>query len=121
MPRTIRLSKRHHEGMPQDPAFPPVYDYALARRCTQCAAQPGLPCHAPRKQDDIAARNRIRAQTGRPPLELDPLAMLHTARVDAGNRHRNRDVAAAPWPEDREPGRRYDTLGEHWQEPSDSA
>jgi hypothetical protein len=21
----------------------------------------------------------------------------------------------APWPEDRVPGRRYDTLGEHWK------
>jgi len=96
--------------MPQDPAFPPVYDYALARRCTQCGAQPGLPCNAPRKQDELAARNRARAQTGQPPLELDPLAMLHVARVDAGNRHRARDIGAAPWPEDREPGRRYDTL-----------
>jgi hypothetical protein len=37
---------------------------------------------------------------------------MHAARVDAGRRHQDRDVVAAPWPEDREAGRRYDTLGQ---------
>lgn len=93
--------------MPADSVFPSVYEYALARRCTSCGAEPGLPCNAPRKHDDIAARNRIRAQTGRPPVELDPLQLLHAVRADAGGRHRDRDVAAAPWPEDREPGEHH--------------
>ncbi|MEY9997348.1 hypothetical protein ABIE67_009467 [Streptomyces sp. V4I8] len=93
--------------MTQDPAFPSLYEYALARRCTNCGAQPGLPCEAPRKQDEIAGRNRIRAMVGQPPVEVNP---LHTVRVDAGSRHLDRDVAAAPWPKDREPGRPYDTL-----------
>jgi hypothetical protein len=53
-------------------------------------------------------------------VEPNPLHLLHATRIDAGGRHRDRDVAAAPRPKDREPGRRYDTLGEHWQEPSES-
>lgn len=98
------------KNMPEDPAFPTLYEYALARRCTRCGAEPGLPCNAPRKQDDIAARHQIRAQVGRPAMELNPLEILHSVRVDAGSRHKDRDIGAAPWPEDREPGRRYDTL-----------
>lgn len=105
-----RAGTRDDEGMPLDDGFPSFYEYALARRCTGCGAEPGLPCNAPRKHDDIAGRNRIRAEVGRPPVELDPLHLLHAVRVDAGSRHRERDIAAAPWPEDREPGRRYDTL-----------
>lgn len=96
--------------MTQDPAFPSLYEYALARRCTRCGAEPGLPCNAPRKHGEIAARNRIRALVGQPPMELNPLELLHVTRIDAGSRHQDRDIGAAPWPEDREPGRRYDTL-----------
>lgn len=96
--------------MPEEPGFPTVYEYALARRCPTCRTEPGLPCNAPRKHANIAGRNRIRAQVGQPPLEVDPLHLLHVARVDAGSRHQDRDIAAAPWPKDREPGRRYDTL-----------
>jgi hypothetical protein len=96
--------------MPQDPAFPPLYEYALARRCTNCGAEPGLPCNAPRKHGEIAGRNRIRSLAGQPPMELNPLHLLHAVRVSAGSRHLDRDIAAAPWREDREPGRRYDTL-----------
>lgn len=96
--------------MPNETDLPPVYEYALARRCATCGAEPGLPCEAPRKQDDIAARNRIRAERNLPPVEVNPLAMLHTTRVDAGSRHQDRDSAAAPWPKDRIPGQRYDTL-----------
>jgi hypothetical protein len=33
-------------------------------------------------------------------------------RLDAGARHYRRDVARAPWPEDRFVGRRYDTLSQ---------
>jgi hypothetical protein len=92
------------------PAFPPVHVYALAHRCTTCGAQPGSPCDAPRKQGEIDGRNSIRKQAGLPPFETDPLHLMHATRVDAGSRHYDRDVGAAPWPEDREPGRRYDTL-----------
>lgn len=96
----------------QTPAFPPVHEYALAHRCSHCGARPGVPCDAPRKQDARALRDRIRELTGQPPLEPDPLALMHSQRIDAGNRHYERDLAAAPWPEDREPGRRYDTLNQ---------
>ncbi|WP_446458631.1 zinc finger domain-containing protein [Streptomyces rochei] len=107
--------------MPATPDdFPPFHAYALAHRCTTCGAEPGQPCDVPRKQAEIDRTNSIRAQLGRPPMEPDPLRLLHATRIDAGGRHRDRDVAAAPWPEDREPGRRYDTLGEHWQAPPES-
>lgn len=97
--------------MPDDtPAFPPVHVYALAHRCTTCGAEPGVPCEAPRKEAEIEGRNRFREQVGQPPLKTDPLHLMHVARVDAGSRHQDRDVARAPWPEDRVPGRRYDTL-----------
>lgn len=97
--------------MPEEPGFPPLHQYALAHRCTTCGAQPGQPCDAPQKQAGIDGRNAIREQVGQPPLETDPLHLMHVRRVDAGSRHLDRDVSAAPWPEDREPGRRYDTLG----------
>lgn len=94
------------------PAFPPpVHVYALAHSCSTCWAVAGVPCEAPRKQAAIEARNAIREQAGQPPLETDPLHLMHTRRIDVGSRHRDRDIAAAPWPEDRVPGRRYDTLG----------
>jgi hypothetical protein len=102
--------------MPEQPeAFPPFHAYALAHRCSTCGAEPGQTCNVPRKQAEIDRMNSTRAQLGHPPVETDPLRLLHATRVDAGGRHRDRDVAAAPWPEDRQLGRRYDTLGEHWQ------
>ncbi|MEV6179895.1 hypothetical protein [Streptomyces sp. NPDC052015] len=100
-------------------AFPPVHEYALAHRCTKCGAEPGQPCDAPRKQADIDQRQQVREMTGREPVETDPLHLLHVQRVDAGSRHYDRDVQAAPWPEDREPGRRYDTLGDLRRMPGD--
>ncbi|QJS99134.1 hypothetical protein G9272_01345 [Streptomyces asoensis] len=54
----------------------------------------------------MGQRNRIRAQAGDPPRELNPLNMLHTVRIEAGRRHLDRDIVAAPWAEEREPGRR---------------
>lgn len=95
--------------------FPPFHVYALAHRCTTCGAQPGQPCDVPRKQAEIDKRNTIRAQMGDPPVDTDPLHLLHATRIDAGGRHRDKDVGKAPWPEDRQPGVRYDTLGEHWK------
>lgn len=99
--------------MADDPAwFPSVHEYALARRCSTCGAQPGQPCDAPRKQGAVEQRDRVRAQVGAEPLPTDPLHLMHAQRFDAGSRHYDRDVQKAPWPEDREPGRRYDTLGD---------
>ncbi|MGA5843519.1 zinc finger domain-containing protein [Streptomyces pseudogriseolus] len=96
--------------MPQDPAFPPLHEYALAYRCPTCGAEPGTPCDAPRKKAKIDRHNDIREQVGQLPLKTNPLHLMHISRQDAGHRHYQRDLGKAPWPEDREPGRRYDTL-----------
>lgn len=84
----------HGEPIPKtrlylDSGFPTHDEYALGHRCPTCGAHPWQPCTAPRLPDPGA---------------------MHATRHDAGSRHRDRDVAAAPWPEDRVPGRRYDTL-----------
>ncbi|CAK7288637.1 hypothetical protein [Streptomyces misionensis] len=92
-------------------AFPPLHVYALAHRCPTCGAKPDEPCDAPRKAASAAEMDAIREQVGQSPLETDPLQLMHRTRQDAGIRHYDRDVRKAPWPEDREPGRRYDTLG----------
>ena len=92
-------------------AFPPQHVYALAHRCPQCGAEPGEPCDAPRKEAAYDTRAEMRARHGRPQPEWDPSQLIHVRRQDACDRHRSRDIGAAPWPEDREPGRRYDTLG----------
>jgi hypothetical protein len=76
--------------------WPPAHAYALAHRCPTCRAEPGQPCDAPRKQAG------------------GPERALHSPRQDAGIRHYNRDVAAAPDAGEREPGRRYDSLGDAW-------
>ncbi|MCK9895229.1 hypothetical protein [Frankia sp. AgB32] len=87
--------------------WPPLHAYAVAHRCPTCKADPGQPCDAPRK---TAGATR----------EPTPESLLHAARQDAGIRHYNRDVAAAPWEEDREPGQRYDSLGAAWTPPGDN-
>ena len=92
------------------PAFPPPHVYALAHRCPQCGAEPGVPCNAPRKEADYDARADVRAQSGRPQVEWHPSQLIHVRRQDAGRRHRERDERNAPPREEREPGRRYDTL-----------
>lgn len=101
--------------------FPPFHAYALAHRCATCGAAPGQPCDVPRKEADYDARADTRARTGRPQPEWDPNQLIHARRQDAGQRHRDRDEQRAPAPEDRVPGRRYDTLGEHWQDPPEPA
>lgn len=93
------------------PAFPLDHVYALAHRCSQCGAEPGVPCEAPRKEADFDSRADIRHRTGRAQVEWDAAQLIHARRQDAGRRHRERDEMKAPAPEDREPGRRYDTLG----------
>jgi hypothetical protein len=94
--------------------FPPFHAYALAHRCPTCRAEPGQPCNAPRKEADYDTRADIRARSGRPQVEWHPSQLIHARRQDAGRRHRERDEENAPPREERVPGRRYDTLGEHW-------
>lgn len=99
--------------MPEDTAaFPPLHEYELAHRCATCGAQPGSACDAPRKRAGFERMGAIREQLGQPPMERRLTDFTHATRQDAGRRHYERDLAAAPWPEDREPGRRYDTLGQ---------
>lgn len=99
--------------MPEDTAaFPPVHVYALAHRCSTCGAEPGVPCDAPRKEADVDSRMDMRQRSGQPQVEWNPDQLIHARRHDVGRRHRERDEAKAPWPKDREPGRRYDTLGQ---------
>lgn len=93
-----------------DPAFPPIHVYALAHICPTCRALPGQPCDAPRKKAAADRVPRSRARLGVPPVEADPLSLMHVTRSDAGYRHYQRDFGNAPWTEDRVPGRRYDTL-----------
>jgi hypothetical protein len=68
--------------------WPTVNEYAMHHRCAQCGALPGEGCTTPR---GVPTR-------------------LHMRRQDAGVRHHRRDVAAAPWADERRPGRRYDSL-----------
>ncbi len=72
----------------QPTPWPSSEAYMLAHPCTRCGADIGQPCTAPNKADHP----------------------WHAARQDAGIRHYRRDVGRAPWPEDRVPGERYDTL-----------
>lgn len=65
-------------------SFATMDEYTAAQKCPQCGASPGQPC--------------------------DGRKRFHAKRQDAGNRHYQRDVGNAPWPEDREPGRSYSTL-----------
>lgn len=94
--------------------WPPLHAYALAHRCTACKARPGEQCNAPRKNALLARVDTTLARFNRPPMEHDPLQRMHARRYDAGRRHYIRDVGRAPWAEDREPGRRYDSLGDAW-------
>ncbi len=71
-----------------DTPWPSSEEYMLAHRCTRCGAAIGQPCNAPNKPDHP----------------------WHAPRQDAAIRHYRRDVGRAPWSEDREPGRRYDSL-----------
>ncbi len=94
--------------------WPPLHAYAMAHRRPACKAEPGEPCDAPRKNAGFARIDRLLAEAGLEPIERDPSHRMHTPRQDAGIRHYNRDVARAPWSEERVPGRRYDTLGDAW-------
>ncbi|MFD3698505.1 hypothetical protein ACFWUZ_20540 [Streptomyces sp. NPDC058646] len=89
------LQARHTAKLQRTP-FPSLYEYALAQGCATCKAKPGILCVAPRK---AAAA-----------VPTDPITRLHSARQKAGMRHKELDVGRAPWPDQRQPGRRYDTL-----------
>lgn len=96
--------------MPTLAPFPPLLAYALAHACPVCAAAAGGPCDAPRKAARVARVNQTRARYRMKPVRHDPLALLHAPRIDLGSHHRGRDIGSAPWPEERTPGQRYDTL-----------
>jgi hypothetical protein len=66
--------------------WPTVEEYGLAHRCPTCHAAPGVACVMRRPKG------------------------MHATREDRGAAHYSRDVGRAPSPEDRVPGRRYDTL-----------
>jgi len=101
--------------------WPPSHAYALAHSCPTCKAKPGELCDAPNKNARLARADKLLARYGRPPADHDPLLRLHSTRQDAGCRHYQRDLEQAPWTEDREPGRRYDTLGAAWNPETDRA
>lgn len=98
--------------------WPSMYEYALAHRCPICKAPVGDDCDAPGK----AARQRRMTATRRRWGEDDPVVdranLQHAQRIDAGIRHYYRDLGRAPWPEEREPGKRYDTLPRATEEAS---
>ncbi len=100
--------------------WPPLHVYALAHRCPACKAEPGQPCDAPRKQASAALLEQLHAAASVEPTESNPELLLHAPRMDAGIRHHHRDVARAPSEEERESGRRYDTLGNAWTPPDDA-
>ncbi|MFE4205472.1 hypothetical protein ACFRSX_30940 [Streptomyces goshikiensis] len=96
-------------------AIPHVSEYAWHLPCPQCDAEARQPCHAPRKQARHDRVNRLLARGGHDEIAAPEYGFMHVQRVAAGVRHRSRDIGAAPWPEERVPGARYDTIdrGEH--------
>ncbi|MGW6982367.1 hypothetical protein ACWGE1_23495 [Streptomyces sp. NPDC054932] len=90
--------------------FPPLSEYALARRCLRCGAVPGEACNAPRKNARSARADDTGADTGKAAAADDPVNRMHAPRVDAAIRHYHRDIGRAPQPDARVPGQRYDTL-----------
>jgi hypothetical protein len=68
--------------------WPSHVEYALAHKCPTCDADVGVEC-----------------STRKPRLRM------HAARQDMGARHYSDDVGRAPLPKDREPDKRYDSLG----------
>lgn len=93
-------------------AFPPLHEYSLAHACPTCGVQPGVDCDAPRKKAILVRRVRLLEQVGWEVPVPGPFELMHAARSDAGRRHYYQDVGNAPWPEDREPGKRYDTIAQ---------
>lgn len=80
--------------------WPGMEEYALVYSCPVCKAEPGTICDAPRKQKRAPSTYSVNS---------GPRA-LHSSRISLGIARYNKDVGNAPWPEDREPGKRYDSL-----------
>lgn len=94
-----------------DDGFPTYYH--TPRASVQCLrSRPRHHLRRPREETGPPENRRRRALVGNDPRDHDPLHRLHATRQDAGSRHRARDIGKAPWPEDRVPGQRYDTLGQ---------
>lgn len=89
--------------------WPSTYDYAVAQPCPQCRADVNVPCDAPQKQAQRNKRGEQARRVGATP-NRDPLLVMHTSRADRGVRQYEADLENAPWPEDRDPRTRYDTL-----------
>ncbi|MFJ7019669.1 hypothetical protein ACIQUW_15075 [Streptomyces sp. NPDC101117] len=68
------------------------------------------PLRRPNKRKAYDRVLGLRAELGLDIADPDPIALLHKTRQQAGAAHKRRDIGNAPWPEDREPGKRYDTL-----------
>jgi hypothetical protein len=90
--------------------FPRFDEYAWHLPCPECRAEPRQPCNAPRKQAQHDRINALLARGGRGPVAPPKYGFMHLQRSKAGVRHRARDIGAAPWPEERIPGARYDTV-----------
>jgi hypothetical protein len=82
----------------------------MAYECPSCAAPPGALCNAPNKRRKVARVEGLRTELGLDIVTPDPICLLHKTRQQAGANHKRRDIGNAPWPEDRIPGQRYDTL-----------
>jgi hypothetical protein len=96
--------------MPPLAPFPETFAYVMAHACSRCGAQPDEVCNAPRKLAHLVGINRLRARFDLEPAEHHLLSLFHAPRVDVGQRHKGKDIGTAPWPEERIPGLRYDTL-----------
>ena len=77
--------------MTSEAPFAPLAEYVAAQSCPTCKARPGEPCVM-----------RIGTRKYRE---------YHLPRYDRGRAHYQRDFKNAPWPEDREPGKCYSTIG----------
>jgi hypothetical protein len=88
---------------------PPLRAYALAVICPKCQAGPGADCN-PGRRAEVERRNRRIRSVDRTPPPLDRTQIQHRQRVNAAIRQKMGDIGRAPWPEERVPGERYDTI-----------
>lgn len=87
--------------------WPTSYEYAMAHPCPTCKVEAGIECDAPQKRAQFE-----RALPAYDEPDRHRHGVLHKSRQAAGVRHFERDKTNAPWPEERVPGQRYDTLGD---------
>lgn len=79
------VTHSHDDGQP----FRSARAYELSKRCSKCGASEGQDCVV---------------------LGHTSFDGTHAVRAVRAGNHRNRDVGAAPWPEDQVPGVCYSTL-----------